>query len=96
MSILGLLKMKEWPQCHRENSWQLCQSRLCQKENEQSHLSKVLDRKTGENQGEQEPHLGKKRGSKREHGEKKVDSTVKDGKFQGGEGGKQGELPQEK
>ena len=27
LSILGLLKRKEWPQYHREGSWQVCQSR---------------------------------------------------------------------
>ena len=24
LNILGLLKRKEWPQCHRESSWQVC------------------------------------------------------------------------
>ena len=43
-SILDLLKRKEWPRCHRESSWQARRSRLCQKEKEQSHLSRVLDR----------------------------------------------------
>ena len=33
LSILGLLNRKEWPQCHRESSWQERRSRLCQKEN---------------------------------------------------------------
>ena len=42
-SILGLLKRKEWPQCHKESSWQLRQSRPCQKEKEQSRLSRVPD-----------------------------------------------------
>ena len=35
LNILGLLKRKEWPQCHRESSWQVRWSRLCQKEKEQ-------------------------------------------------------------
>ena len=34
LNILGLPKRKEWPQCHKESSWQELQSRLCQKENE--------------------------------------------------------------
>ena len=38
-------------------------------------------------QGGQEPHLGEKGGSEREHGEERVDSTVKKGRFQGGKGG---------
>ena len=47
LSILGLLKRKEWPQCHRESSWQVRQSRLCQKKKEQSHLSRVPNCKEG-------------------------------------------------
>ena len=43
LSILGLLNRKEWPQCHRESSWQVRRSRLCQKEKEQSRLSRVPD-----------------------------------------------------
>ena len=45
LSILGLLKRKGWPQCHRESSCQVRQSRLCQKGKEQSRLSRVPDRK---------------------------------------------------
>ena len=41
LNILGLLKRKEWPQCHRESSWQVRQSRLCQKKKKQSRLSRV-------------------------------------------------------
>ena len=40
---LGLPKRKEWPQCHRESSWQERRSRPCQNEKEQSHLSRVPD-----------------------------------------------------
>ena len=36
LNILGLLRRKEWPQCHRESSWQLRRSHPCQKEKEQS------------------------------------------------------------
>ena len=46
-SILGLLKRKGWPQRHRESSWQVRQSRLCQKERKQSHLSRAPNRKEG-------------------------------------------------
>ena len=58
LSILGLPKRKEWPQCHRESSWQERQSRPCQKEKEQSRLSKAPDYEGGESQGGREPHLG--------------------------------------
>ena len=54
--------MKEWPQCHRQSSWQVHQSRFCQKEKEQSRLSRVPDRKMVESQGEREPHLGERNG----------------------------------
>ena len=57
MNILGLLKKKEWPQCHRESSWQVRQSRFCQ-EKELSCHSKLLDHEGGESHGEQEPQLG--------------------------------------
>ena len=59
-SILGLPKMKEWPQCHRESRWQERRSRPCQKEKEQSRLSRVPDHERGESQCEQEPHLGER------------------------------------
>ena len=49
-SILGLPKRKEWPQCHRESSWQERRSRPCRKEKEQSRLSKVPDHEGGESQ----------------------------------------------
>ena len=35
LSMLGLPKRKEWPQCHRESSWQERRSRLCQKQKEE-------------------------------------------------------------
>ena len=86
-SILGLPKRKEWPQCHRESSWQERRSHLCQKEKEQSRLSKPPDHEGGESQGGRELHLGKRGGSEQEHGEERVDSTAKEGRFQGGNGG---------
>ena len=52
LNILGLLKRKEWPQCHRESSWQVCRSRPCQKEKEQSRLSRVPDQ-AGEREEDQ-------------------------------------------
>ena len=80
LSILILLKRKEWPQCHRQSSWQVGQSRSCQYKKEQSRLSRAPDHEAGESQGE------------REHGEKRVDSTVNEGRFQRGDEGKQEEL----
>ena len=48
----GPEKRKKWPQCCRESSWQVRQSRFCQKENEQSHLSRSPDDEGGEIQDE--------------------------------------------
>ena len=87
LSMLSLLKRKEWPQCHRESSWQVRRSCLCQKEKEQSRLSRVPDHEGGESQGGQEPHLGEREGSERRHEEERVDYTVKEGRFEGGKGG---------
>ena len=47
LNILGLPKRKEWPQCHRQSSWQERRSCLCQKEEEQSRQSRVLDHEGG-------------------------------------------------
>ena len=65
LNKLGLLKRKEWPQCHRERSWQVRQRRLCQKEKEQSRQSRSPDREMGESQGEREPHLSEREGDQR-------------------------------
>ena len=45
---IGPAKRKEWPQHHRESSWQVHQSRFFQKEKEQSRQSRVPDREVGE------------------------------------------------
>ena len=90
LSILGLLKRKEWPQCHRESSRQVCRRRSYQKEKEQSRQSGVPDHEGAESQGGREPQLGEREEDQREE---RVDSTVKEGRFQGGQGGKQKEPP---
>ena len=88
LSILGLPKRKEWPQCHRESSWQERRSRLCQKQKEQSRMSRVLNHGGGrESRWARAASWRERGGSEREHGEIRVDSTVKKGKFQGGQGG---------
>ena len=82
LNILGLPKSKEWPQCHRESSWQERRSRSCQKKKKQSRLSRAPDHEGGESQDGREPHLWRERGgSEREHGEERVDSTVNEGRF---------------
>ena len=64
----------------RENSWQVRQSRLCQKEKEQSRLSRIPD-----HEGER-VKVSESRTLAREHEEERLDSTVKEGRFQGGKG----------
>ena len=70
-SKLGLPKRKDWPQCRRESSWQDRRSRPCQKEKEQSRLSRVPGHEGGESQGGQEPHLGESEGDQSESMERK-------------------------
>ena len=66
LNVLGLPKRKEWPQCHRESSWQEHWSRPCQKEKEPSRLSRVPDHEGGESQGGRELHLGMREGHQSE------------------------------
>ena len=87
LNILGPPKRKEWPQCHRESSWQERRSRPCQKEKKQSRLSRIPDREGDRVNVGESSTLARVRGSEREHEEKRVDSTVKEGRFQGGKGG---------
>ena len=70
-NILGLPKRKEWPQWHRESSWQERWSRPCLKEKEQSRLSRVPVHEGGESQGGRELHLGEKEGDHSESMERK-------------------------
>ena len=71
LDILGLLRRKEWSQCHRESRWQVFGSRLCQKVKEKCHLSRAPDHEGGESQGEREPHLGEREGDQSESIERK-------------------------
>ena len=43
----GHAEKKKWPQCRRESSWQVHQSRSCQKGKEQNRLSRAPDPKEG-------------------------------------------------
>ena len=45
------------------------------------------DHERGESQGGQKPHLGERGGSERKQEEERVNSTVKEGRLQGGKGG---------
>ena len=54
------------------------------KRKEWSRLSRVPDHEGGESQGGRERCLCKRGGSEREHEEERVDSTVKEGRLQGG------------
>ena len=63
LNILGLLKRREWPLCHKVGNWQTRQSCLCPKEKEEKHQSKSPDYGMGESQGEQVLHLGVREGN---------------------------------
>ena len=54
LEYTGPAEKKEWPQCHRESSWQEHQGHPWQKEKEQSRLSKAPDHEGGESQDERE------------------------------------------
>ena len=56
----GLAEKERMARCHRESSSQERQSRLCQKENEQSFLSKVPNHIVKESQGKREPHFSER------------------------------------
>ena len=86
-SKLGLPKRKEWPQCHRESSWQERRSRPYQKEKEQTRLSRAPDHEGERVKVGESRTLARVRGSEREHGVERVDSTVNEGRFQGRQGG---------
>ena len=87
LSILGLPKRKEWSQCHRESSWQECCSRPCQKEKEQSYQFKAPDHEWERVKVGESLTLAREReGSEQEHEEERVDSTVKEGRFQSTKG----------
>ena len=85
LSILGLPKRKEWPQCHRDSSWQERRSCPCQKGKEQSRLSRVPNHERERVKMGESRTLARKRESEREHGVERLDSTVKEGRFQGGQ-----------
>ena len=88
LNILSLLKRKEWPQCHKESSWQERRTLPCQKQKEQSRLSRVPDYE-GERvkMGESRTLARERERSEREHEEERVDSKVKKGRCQGGKRG---------
>ena len=81
----GPAEKKEWPQCHRESSWQERQSCHCQKE--QTCLSRVPGHKGGRVKVGKSRTLARKNGSELEHGKERVAFTVKESRFQGGKGG---------
>ena len=77
LNILGLTKKKEWPQCDNKSSWLVRRSRLCQKEKEQSRLSRAPDRKMRESQSERPAPWRVRGGSEREHGKRGLYSEGK-------------------
>ena len=64
------------------SSWQALQSRFAKKKR-----AICPDREVGESKGDQEPYLGERGESDWKHEEKRMDSTAKEGRFQGRGGG---------
>ena len=62
---------KEWPQCHRESNWQVCQIMGGGRESRWARAASWRERGRSE----------------QEHKKQRVDSTVNEGRFQGGKGG---------
>ena len=85
-NILGLPKRKEWPQCHRESSWQVRQKRPCQNKKEQSRLSRVPDHEGERVKMGESRTLARKRRI-RARAWRGKDGLHGEGRFQGGKGG---------
>ena len=94
-----LVEKERVAQCHKESSWQVRQSYLYQKEKEQSRQSKVPDCKGERVKGskshtlvrERDIRAGAYRGKK-----ERVNFTMKEGRFQAGEGGQARKATREK
>ena len=88
-SKLGVLRRQEWPRCHRESSWQVRRSRLCQKEKEHSRLSRAPDRDERERVKVSESRtLERKREIRAKAWRGKGGLHGEERESQGGEGGK--------
>ena len=77
------------------SSWQVYQSRLCQKKKQSRQYSAPNRKGTRKRvkMSESRALARKRNGSEREHGKERVESTVKEGRFQGKGEGKQEKPP---
>ena len=87
LNKLGLLKRKEWPQCHRESSWQERRSHPCLKEKEQRRLPRVPDHEGERVYVGESRTLARVRGIRAKAWSGKGGLDREEGRFQGGQGG---------
>ena len=73
------LTHKGWPQCHKVSSWQVRQSRLCQKEKNKAVCPDYQIVRWERVRVSKSRTLSRERGFERDHEEKKVESKVKEG-----------------
>ena len=76
----GPAEKERVPQYHRESNWQERWSRFCQKEKEQSRLSRVPDHEGGESQDGRKPHLGEREGEIRARALKRKGTLHREGR----------------
>ena len=76
LSIQGLPKRKEWPQCHREREQLASTPEPPLPKGTEPSVQSTGSWRGGESQGGRE-----RGGSKREHEEERVDSMVNEGRF---------------
>ena len=86
LGILGLLKRKEWSQCHREQLARMLEPPLPKGKGTAVCPKHQIMRGERVKVGKSRT-LARKRGSEREHGVERVDFTVNEGIFQGGQRG---------
>ena len=86
LSILGVLKRKEWSRCRRKSIWLVRQRRL-RKEIKQSRRSRVPNREGDRIKVSESRTLAGERDQSKSIKEERVVSTVKEGRFHGGKGG---------
>ena len=89
LSILGLLRWKEWPWYHRERAvGKYVRAAFARRKRNRAVCPEYqIVWWEKDSQAEREPHLGERGGSEREHGEERMDFTVKESRFQGGKRG---------
>ena len=85
LNVLGLWKRKEWHRCHREAVGKYAGSAFAKRKRNRAVCPKHQIMR-GESRWTRAAPWRERRRSEREHGVERMNSTVKEGKFQGGKG----------